>query len=521
MSGKNTIHLVLTEFRRNLWFILIFWLQISLVPAMELTFLVSGLLTAHIAYTDHLTRATVQWKVRPVSVGDWVSSRLILLFCIFLVPVVVQQGISLHLTGFSASAIKWGILESVILMLLFVSVTFAFCSMAETWTAIGIFIASFLIFIFVAGSVWEGSNIGKRRSYYNDFDLQPTPYATWVEWAFLLFGTAVLFFVIYRFRYRAISIITLGLIYIAAICVRHGSDSLSRVYQPWWTDEGIYLSETPVTSHSSNQQPIYRNVVISGLPRGAFVDAMGVVAKDQNDKILHSAPSTSYTSYLVNTSESFFAARDGLIRSMPDEQRILIPASGQLQGDEQRKNRQLPIGVALEKSNVAKVTSDGFAFQWICIGDFRLAKGRHRLGEDLSVMIEDLGSLSSGPHSREFRFTFAGANLKFSPYLNHKRLPYRRQGPAHVAIVASHPRLKETIIFYVPQEKHYFGTHETLFKLDQQFTREVTIHADPKWRLIWPEGDLANRWLEEAQISFYTTRYLGRFNGNLELAGNP
>jgi len=70
MNGKNALHLALTEARRNLWFILVFWLLVVFLPSLEIILILAGLLTACIAHSDHLTRTTAHWKVRPAAFSD-------------------------------------------------------------------------------------------------------------------------------------------------------------------------------------------------------------------------------------------------------------------------------------------------------------------------------------------------------------------------------------------------------------------------------------------------------------------
>lgn len=64
------------------------------------------------------------------------------------------------------------------------------------------------------------------------------------------------------------------------------------------------------------------------------------------------------------------------------------------------------------------------------------------------------------------------------------------------------------------------GYAPNIFGLINEKTRKFEIPTNDAWKVLWPDGNATEKWLEGARLQIYTTRYIGRFEDEIRIAAN-
>ena len=64
------------------------------------------------------------------------------------------------------------------------------------------------------------------------------------------------------------------------------------------------------------------------------------------------------------------------------------------------------------------------------------------------------------------------------------------------------------------------GYAPNIFGLINEKTRKFEIPTNDAWKVLWPDGNATEKWLEGARLQINTTRYIGRFEDEIRIAAN-
>ncbi len=515
MNWKTTFHLVRTELHRNLWIIVALLGVALFVPDLFLGGLVAGLLVARIAQGDHLTRPTAHWKSRPVSMSSWAVSRVLLLFFLILLPVTIQQGWNFHDRGFDYGATSWAMIEVAMITAVFVSVIFALATAASNWVPLAFLLAAVFTYGAVVGMIvadgleFSAGEPHGMRSFYTTASFQPRPSVWWVFWLGSVGMSLLVIIIHWSLRRRVLTHLFLGVGVAAFIVGAMWAESTSHRVVIQSAPEEASLKEFPKAGNPGTHQKVYQSIGIQGLAEGQFVEVKTIRAKGEKDHYENRLKQPRDKAEI----EDRFQGKKALVRLLPGSHRIL--SLHESFSDLVSANLKLKIFDTFQDPSINHVGLGGEVFQWVELGTVPIAANSTSLKNDLFCKVVRGPAVPEGTGVQSYRLILRQPTLTLSPNPTENAITSGWQGVSRIAVVASHEDLKETLILSV--QVGSFGTSDTSFGLDKSVDIDVKILENPNWKILWPEGNPTEQWIEGAEFRIYGQEYLGQLEAELDL----
>lgn len=517
MNAATAFHLARAEFVRNRWLILAIWLLALMHWVNALIIPLAALLVSRFALELHPWRPTAHWQIRPVSKKHWLQTLLLLAVGSLIAPAVLLQTFVGWHFGFDAGALSYAAAEVVLVTSVFVCGVFAIAIVAgsgpKTVALLLALLVAFALIDTLHSALPSADGTTEDRQGYL---LAPNPIVWWIAWPILLALLAAIIFHFVKTNHARISIVLLVLL--AGVTV-FGFDWAGKHKvrsQKIAVDFAPELIETATDFPNTDGQRIHSDVAITGLPAGAYVEV-------QHWSALGRSPIDSWQYSAINNAWMVHTkfALDALANALPSDHRIygqpdcLVPALPREQPIDPtqplRHSDGTPPGTLLRLS--------GSLYRWTELGEIPIREQSQRLADDTYLSLRPVRSQDRKNSHRVFDISLTRPQLALSPSAT-QNPPHPHSSFDRLALVLSNNQLRESVVIFVStadDSLRPIQLGQTVFGQLRHDSERIHINADPNWRLLYPQGDLLEQWLENATLKVFTAHYQGPFQGDLTL----
>lgn len=489
MSAKTILHLTITEIRRSRWILLALLGVIFLFPQLELFIAVGALVAAHLALSDHWNRTTAPWRNRPVSKSEWWCSRLLLGLLFFAVPAAIQQGWVMHQTGLGPRVQWLASLEGAIVGFDTFFYSFAVASLALTWKGfVGNLLKAVLIFygITIFGGLLLGDNFNTDSFFESQQLISPLL-------CFLggFVGVAIILMLSRRFNQRWQQNGWLILTVIVSLLSLSGNLSEKEPTLP----ERIRFTHESA-DRSKGHRPVVKNRRADGLTETEFFTLIHVIESQ-----------STWSKYVKVTPPvwpigQFNAYERGsaLFKAIPEDRVIL--QSGKIQ-------KQPPTEAnLLDLSEFRGVHGAVHECRELCV--LPLREGAAMTIGTRRFRLENRGHPFGNEEGMRFSLYISEPILTLLPSPARPNIPEGHNRLDRWRLVADHPTLGESVPLAISSTEAELRRRSVLSNIDHS-RLDFILYADETWKLLWPDSNPVESWLEDAVLRIYHDDYIGRF----------
>lgn len=510
MNFRTVFHLICADFRHHMvWFILYFaGVLFFPFPFLSLFIIPGFLLATAIGLESNLIRTTAHWKIRPVSGREWLISRIVIALIMFGLPYGLKQGLIMYGKKLPLGAVIHGSFEIWAIIFVWGFVVLLISSLANSWKMMIALVIGIFGTILLTDSVTSSIRLfydhqRPEGTWHTEAIKTPNPWPWIVATLVLpLVITATLFLIQ---RSKVNSKITIAALFAGAVIYSMSAlFLLNRMFNIELVDapKEIKLERSPKLTNASNNQPLFEDVVISGLPEGAFVEAR-----------------SNWSAYdRTNSNKKKFADLAAL--SLIPEYRLSLASLNYLShplsfvpgtfNPEKTAQEVIKTG-----QNLAVI---GETYQWQKAGAIPFKKGTYPLKQDFSVKVEDIKSLYSDSGNRkQIKLEWYSPRIHSTKTLSRHNRRERFKPNGTVFLIATHNELNEAVLLHRNFPPRY-GPSKDLLSCFDSYPMTFQLFEDSNWKILWPEtGDRLAKWLSGAEMEIYIPIYLGRFDDSIEI----